>query len=344
MRANDPGMLFRQLFDPETSTYTYLLADQRTRQAAIIDPVVEQTARDLQLLRELNLDLVLTLETHVHADHVTGSGALRDATGAKTAVSAAAGVPCADLHLFDGDELELGRHRIRVLSTPGHTDGCLSYLVDDRVFTGDALLIRGTGRTDFQSGSAAELYDSITEKLFALPDETYVYPGHDYRGRSVSTIGEEKRFNPRLAGKTKDEFIGIMRDLNLAPPKKIVEAVPANLVCGGEFLRRAGARPAGDVHEVDPFWTCDQAKQVGARIVDVRSPEEFATGHLDGAELVPLDHLSLRAPEWDRKTPLVMVCRSGVRSARAARSLKDLGFHSVASMKGGMLALEEQRS
>ena len=343
-RANGSGMLFRQLFDPETSTYTYLLADEETREAAIIDPVAEQAQRDLSLLRELGLHLVFTLETHVHADHVTASGALREATGARSAVSKAAGVACADLPHSDGDVLQLGRHKIRVLTTPGHTDGCVSYHVEGRVFTGDALLIRGTGRTDFQSGSAAQLYDSITQKLFALPEETLVHPGHDYKGRTVSSIGEEMRFNPRVAGKTKEEFVRIMHELQLAPPKKIAEAVPANLVCGSEFLRRAGARPAGDVHEVDPVWTRDRAKSSGARIVDVRSPEEFATGHLDDAELVPLDHLAVHARQWDRKTPLVTVCRSGARSARAARTLKELGFHSVASMRGGMLALQEQRS
>ena len=337
-------MLFRQLFDPETSTYTYLLADEKTRQAVIIDPVVEQTSRDLSLLDELGLRLVYMLETHVHADHVTGSGALRDATGAKTVVSRAAGVACADVPVNDGDRLQVGDIEIRVLSTPGHTDGCVSYLAADRVFTGDALPIRGTGRTDFQSGSAERLYHSITEKLFTLPSETLVFPGHDYKGRTVSTIGEELRFNPRLAGKSKEQFVRIMAELKLVPPKKIAESVPANLLCGSDFLRRSSATLAGDIYEVDPKWTRDQASKSGARLIDVRTPEEFEGGHLTEAELIPVDDLARGAEAWDRRRPIVTVCRSGIRSARAARVLRELGFTAVASMRGGMLALQEVQS
>lgn len=224
-------MLFRQLFDRESSTYTYLIADEATRQAALVDPVFEQAERDLSLVRELGLRLELVLDTHVHADHVTAASVLRERTGAKTGASAQ-GAPCADLQLAGGTVVMLGAIPIEVLSTPGHTNDSLSFKIVDRVFTGDALLIRAAGRTDFQNGDAGALYDSITRVLFALPDETFVYPGHDYLGRTVSTIGEEKRHNPRVANKTREEFITIMTSLELPPPQKMATAVPANLACG----------------------------------------------------------------------------------------------------------------
>ena len=224
-------MIFRQLFDAESSTYTYLLADPATREAVLIDAVREQVDRDLGLLVELDLELVYVLDTHVHADHVTGAGALRDRTGARTVVGGRA-APCADVHVGHGDVLRAGSLEIHVLATPGHTDDSVSYVVGDRVFTGDALLVRGTGRTDFQNGDAGALYDSITRVLFALPDATQVFPAHDYRGHTATTIGEEKRFNPRVAGKSRDEFVALMRELNLPAPRKIQEAVPANQACG----------------------------------------------------------------------------------------------------------------
>lgn len=222
-------MFVRQLFDPETSTYTYLLADRD--EAALIDPVIEQVDRDLALVRELGLKLSLVIETHVHADHVTAAGILRDRTGARTCASAD-GAPCMDCPLHDGDVLHLGDITLRVIATPGHTDDSVSYLVDGRVFTGDALLIHGCGRTDFQNGDAGQLYDSITKRLFTLPDETVVCPAHDYHGYTSSTIGEERRWNPRLAGKTRDEFITFMNSLGLPPPKRLHEAVTANRACG----------------------------------------------------------------------------------------------------------------
>lgn len=224
-------MLVRQLFDQDSFTYTYLLADEVTREAALIDPVREQLARDVELIRELGLRLKYVLETHVHADHVTSAGALREQLGAET-VAGVLGATCASKHVRHGDELRLGAHLVRVLETPGHTDDSLSYAIDGHVFTGDALFIRGTGRTDFQNGSAEALYDSIHDVLFALPGETLVWPGHDYKGRSHSTIAEEKRLNPRLAGKSKAEFTEIMGALGLPPPKRLHEAVPANRACG----------------------------------------------------------------------------------------------------------------
>jgi glyoxylase-like metal-dependent hydrolase (beta-lactamase superfamily II) len=230
-RAASTAMLIRQLFDRETSTYSYLVADENTREAALIDPVREQRARDLRLLDELGLTLRLVLETHVHADHVTSAGDLAARTGARTAASSL-GASCADIHLRDGDVLALGALEIRALATPGHTRDSMSFVVRDHVFTGDALLVRGTGRTDFQSGDAGTLYDSITGKLFTLPDTTTVWPGHDYRGHAASTIGEEKRHNPRLAGKTREQTIAILQALKLDPPRHIAQAVPANLACG----------------------------------------------------------------------------------------------------------------
>jgi glyoxylase-like metal-dependent hydrolase (beta-lactamase superfamily II) len=224
-------MQVRQLFDQETFTFTYLLIDEATRQAALIDPVREQLQRDLALINELGLNLKYVLETHVHADHVTSAAELAEKTGATTAASEL-GAACASRHLRDGDTLELGGTKLHVLHTPGHTQDSLSFYADGHVFTGDALFVRGTGRTDFQNGDANALYDSITGKLFALPDATVVWPGHDYRGHAVSSIGEERRHNPRVAGKSREEFKAIMAELKLAPPKKLAIAVPANLACG----------------------------------------------------------------------------------------------------------------
>lgn len=223
-------MQIRQLFDRETSTYTYLLVDGGD--AALIDPVREQIERDLTLVRELGVRLTHVIETHVHADHVTAAGLIRERTGATTAASAA-GAPCVDLQLVHGSTIQIGATTITALATPGHTDDSLSLAVPGAVFTGDTLLVRGCGRADFQNGNAGQLHDSITGVLFALPDDTLVYPGHDYAGRTVSTIGEERRFNPRIAGKTRDEFITVMAALNLPPPKKLAESVPANRACGG---------------------------------------------------------------------------------------------------------------
>ncbi|MFO0611961.1 MAG: MBL fold metallo-hydrolase [Polyangiaceae bacterium] len=224
-------MLLRQLFDHESSTYTYLIADPETRAAALVDPVLEQHDRDLKLLAELGLRLEWVLETHVHADHVTAASLLRARTGART-VASRRGAPCVDVPVDVGDEVRIGTILVKVLPTPGHTDDSVSYLVDGHVFTGDTLLVRGCGRSDFQNGDAGALYDSITGTLFALPDETIVLPGHDYRGFARSTIGEERRHNPRVTGRSREDFIALMGSLGLPPPKKIATAVPANRACG----------------------------------------------------------------------------------------------------------------
>ena len=222
-------MIFRQLFDPASSTYTYLLGTAPGGEAAILDPVREQAPRDLQLIRHLKLNLRWIVESHVHADHVTGAQALKAETGAMTAVSLHCGATGFDRLLEDGEVLEFGREHLKIIATPGHTPGSSCFLWHDRLLTGDTLLIGGCGRTDFQHGDAGALFDSITGRLFTLPDDTLVFPGHDYKGRRVSTIAEEKATNPRFAGISRERFIEIMGSLDLPPPAQIHEAVPANL-------------------------------------------------------------------------------------------------------------------
>lgn len=225
-------MLFRQLFDPETSTYTYLIANAN-QDAILVDPVQEQIERDVNLLDELGLTLHYCLETHIHADHVTSTGRLRELTGCQGIVPERTEADCADRFIRDGTVLDFEDVNVRAIATPGHTDSHMAYFVNqDRILTGDSLLIRGCGRTDFQSGDAGTLYDHVVQQLFTLPDTTLVYPGHDYKGQTVSTIGEEKRFNPRFVGKDRDAFIQLMGTLNLPDPEKIAEAVPANQQCG----------------------------------------------------------------------------------------------------------------
>lgn len=226
-------MLFRQLFDHESCTYTYLIADVEVKEAILVDAVKEQVGRDLKLLKELGLTLRYCLETHVHADHITGAGELRKATGCLAIVPTYAQVSCADRHIDDGEIITLGEIIVEALATPGHTNSHMAYLVNSSiVLTGDALFIRGCGRTDFQSGDAGTLYDSVTQRLFTLPETTLVYPGHDYRGHTLSTIAEEKRWNPRFVGRDRKRFSEFMQTLNLPSPKKMMEAVPANENCG----------------------------------------------------------------------------------------------------------------
>ena len=216
-------MIFRQLFDGESSTYTYILGDKTSKRALIIDPVRVQVERDLKMLEELGLQLEYILETHVHADHVTSASQLRQRTGAKTVYGSGTNLECADILLKDGETLDCSGIKVKAIHTPGHTNGCVSYHIGDKVFTGDTLMIRACGRTDFQEGSNVNLYRSVREKLFALPDETYVYPAHDYLGRTVSTIEEEKEFNPRLGiSKTLQDFVAFMEARKLPYPKIIL--------------------------------------------------------------------------------------------------------------------------
>nr|XP_040020681.1 persulfide dioxygenase ETHE1, mitochondrial [Gasterosteus aculeatus aculeatus] len=227
------GLLFRQLFESESSTYTYLLADTETKEAILIDPVLETIDRDLKLIHELGLNLKVAVNTHCHADHITSTGLMKKRlAGLRSAISKFSGAS-ADILLSEGDKIYFGKHHVAVRETPGHTDGCVALVSGDQsmAFTGDALLIRGCGRTDFQQGSPERLYKSVHEKIFTLPDQCLIYPAHDYTGRTVSTVGEERTFNPRLT-KSLDEFVTIMNNLNLPKPKKIDVSVPANLVCG----------------------------------------------------------------------------------------------------------------
>jgi sulfur dioxygenase len=229
-------MFVRQMFDRDTWTYTYLVADTASKEAAIIDPVKEQFDRDAQLIEELGFNLKYVLETHVHADHITSSGKLRDRFGSKVVLQQASNASCADILAKDGDVLTLGDKEIKVMHTPGHTDADATFQIEGAVFTGDALFVRGCGRTDFQAGSSESLYSSIHDKIFSLPDETLIYPGHDYKGHTVSTVGEEKTFNPRLgAGKDLEAFAEIMDNLNLPAPARLKESLPGNMRCGADL-------------------------------------------------------------------------------------------------------------
>lgn len=343
-------MIFRQMLDPESSTWTYLLADEISREAVLIDPVREQFERDRQLIEELGLRLVFTLETHVHADHVTAAGLLRQHLGSRSVISEQAGVGCADLPVKDGDAIRFGRYTLEVRATPGHTSGCVTYVNAEQTlaFTGDALLIRGCGRTDFQGGDPRRLYRSVQDKIFSLPDDCVVCPAHDYKGRTQSTIREEKLYNPRLgARRDEEQFVEIMARLQLAMPQKMAVAVPANLDCGLSPEERQAppsprvswaplSRTATGVPEVEPAWLAQHLGHV--RVVDVREPEELQgpLGRIPGSESVPMEALERAAQGWNRREPLVLVCRSGGRSGRAARLLEGMGFSQIASMAGGM--------
>jgi glyoxylase-like metal-dependent hydrolase (beta-lactamase superfamily II)/rhodanese-related sulfurtransferase len=346
------SLVFRQLQDPTSSTYTYLLADPASREAILIDPVFEQATRDTALLRELDLRLVCTIDTHVHADHITAAWQLRETHGSRIAIAAAAGATGADIRLNAGDRVPFGSRALEARATPGHTDGCMSFVLDDQsmVFTGDALLIRGAGRTDFQQGNAHTLYQSVRRELFTLPDDCIVYPAHDYKGLTSSSIGEERRHNPRLGGeRSEGDFAGIMQNLGLAHPKQIEQAVPANLVCGRIPAAIAPAvldwaplhRNYAGIDEVDPEWVATHGD--AARVIDVREPDEYTgpLGHIAGAELVPLRELVGSVAAIPRDKPIVTVCRSGGRSAQAFVLLRRAGIERVANLTGGMLRWHE---
>lgn len=340
-------MIFRQLFDQQSSTYTYLLADEKSREAVIIDPVFEQVRREIALIEELDLKLLASLETHVHADHVTGAWLLKQQLGSKIALSGKASAAGVDISVSHGDKILFGSRYLRALATPGHTDGCTTYVLDDNsaAFTGDALLIRGCGRTDFQQGSAATLYRSIHDHIFTLPDACTIYPGHDYNGLTSSSVGEEKKFNPRLGGKIGEaDFKGFMDNLGLPHPKLIDIAVPANLKCGKPDRAMNDEAAWGPVHvtfagvpEILPQWVEENWQSL--QIIDVREPEEFndTLRHAPGAVLIPLGQLPNRLAELSRDKPLAIICRSGARSARATLFLKQNGFARVANVSGGML-------
>ncbi len=347
-----------QLFDPASSTYTYILVDEASREALIIDPVDEQLQRDLQVLRERGLKLVWALETHAHADHITSAGLLAEHAGARTAAPEGCQIGTAAVQLGDGQVLQFGGQSLRCLHTPGHTAGSMSFYWETtgssgtarHVFTGDTLLINGCGRTDFQSGSAEALYRSLTQVLLVLPEDTTVWPGHDYQGRTHSSIGQEKRGNARVAGKTLGEFVEVMNQLNLPKPRRIDEAVPANLSsglrhdAGGDAL--LNVRPAsGYAGDVSPqlAWAWVQAGE--AVLVDVRTDAERAwVGFVPGAEALAWKQWPGMAmnPDFDagiralaaggRK--LVLLCRSGVRSVAAAQRATELGLQAYNILEG----------
>ena len=332
-------MFFKQLFDPASSTLTYLIADDTSHDAVLVDPVTEQLERDVRLLREHGLALKYTLETHVHADHVTAAQALKQATGAQTAVCRDCMAQGYDRLLEDGDVILFGHEEILTLATPGHTPGSVSYLWRDRVFTGDTLLIGGCGRTDFQNGSAEALWTSITQKLFALDEQILVYPGHDYKGRRVSSIGEEKRFNARVAGKTRDEFLSIMSNLNLPMPSRIHEAVPANLEggAGQPAVASALGQPKVPVQSVSAKQLAEALRAPGVQLLDVRTPGEFEALRIAGAVNVPLDTLEPAAllASMDANEPVYVMCQTGTRSQFAAAELRAAGFRRVVHVDGG---------
>ncbi len=345
-------MLLRQLFDPDTSSYSYLLADPQTREAILIDPVRTQADRDIQLISELGLRLLATVETHVHADHITGAWRLKMALSSRIIYPAAAGVEGADRLVGEGEVIRFGRFAVEVRATPGHTAGCTTYITTDRAaaFTGDALLIRGAGRTDFQEGDAATLYRSVHDQILSLPEDTAIYPAHDYKGHTVSSVGEELAHNPRLGeGKSESDFVQIMDNLNLSYPRHIDKALPANQKLGrlagdsDAVVEAAGPllavpRSPSGVRHVRPAWVAEHGDAV--RLVDVRQPHELVgeLPKLPSAEAVPLAALEGVARTWDTCEPVVLICRSSGRSDRAALLLESMGFSQVASMVGGMLA------
>ena len=339
-----------QLFDTASSTYTYVLADPDSREAVIIDPVDAQIERDLEVLRDYGLKLKWSIETHAHADHITSAGQLAELAGAQTATPADCGISTAAVQLQDGDVLRFGKEQIRALHTPGHTAGSMCYLWHDHVFTGDTLLINGCGRTDFQSGSASAMYHSLTEVLFKLPETTTVWPGHDYQGRSHSSIGEERRSNARVAGKTLAEFSALMAALELPPPARIAEAVPANLHSGlrhdaplSRTLAERGAEGyAGDISGTLAYQWWQAGEGV---LVDVRSDAERAwVGFVPGAAVVTwkqwpgmtmnpaFDAELLAAVPADKKA--LLLCRSGIRSIAAAKRATELGLQAYNILEG----------
>ncbi|RDK02930.1 rhodanese-like domain-containing protein [Paraburkholderia lacunae] len=342
-------MIFRQLFDQQSSTYTYLLADSATAEAVLIDPVFEQVRRDTALIGELRLRLLYTIDTHVHADHVTGAWMHKQRTGSRIAISAASGAEGADRYLSHGDRCGFGARYLTVRATPGHTNGCISLVLDDEsmAFTGDCLLIRGTGRTDFQHGDARAMFRAVHEQIFTLPDACLLYPAHDYRGLTVTSAGEERRFNPRLGGALcEDDFAVYMTNLGLPHPRQIDVAVPANLKCGlaagvPTQMAEAGWAPLtytfAGIWEIDPQWLEENPGSV--QIVDVREPAEFdgPLGRIPDARLISLGELAARAGELARERPIVTVCRAGGRSAQATAILRQAGFEAVANLAGGML-------
>jgi sulfur dioxygenase len=333
-------MIFRQLFDQTSGTYSYLLASRHGGEALIIDPVLEKVDRYLQLVRELDLKLVKAVDTHLHADHITGLGALRDKIQCITVMGEETKADVVSMRLADGDKLTIEGLALDVIYTPGHTDDSYSFVMPDRVFTGDTLLIRGTGRTDFQNGDPRQQYDSIFRRLLKLPNETLVYPAHDYKGDTVSTIGEEKAYNPRLQVKSMEEYVELMSNLKLANPKMMDVAVPANMKVGlhqEEIARRGWA------------VTAEQALALAGKpdvaLIDLRERSERERhGVIPGALHVPYTALQENIAaggmlhELARAIGkrLLFYCAFGERSAMAVQAAQDAGFASASHIQGGI--------
>ncbi|MEL0107277.1 MAG: MBL fold metallo-hydrolase [Rhodospirillales bacterium] len=332
-------MICRQLFDSVSSTYTYLLANRRNGEALIIDPVIENVDHYIELIDQLGCRLLKAVDTHTHADHITGMGELRDRTRCVTVMGSKSGVDCVSMRVEEGETIDIDGLSMRVLYTPGHTDDSYSFYMDDRVFTGDTLLIRGTGRTDFQNGDPHASYDSIVNKLFRLPEETLVYPAHDYKGDTVSTIGEEIAFNPRLKGKSESEYVEIMNGLNLPNPKLMDVAVPANLKVGFK---------AEDPEIIESTLTTEKliANQNDHIFVDLREESERCRdGVIPGSIHVPYIHLKeyikpggmlcAMCNQVEDKD-VILYCAFGERSALALKELHACGIKNVKHMGGGI--------
>lgn len=335
-------MFFRQLFDAVSSSYAYLIAGRHGGEALIIDPVLEKVDRYLQLIRELDLKLVKAIDTHLHADHVTGTGALRDRTHCITVMGEQTQADVVGMRVTDGERIDIEGVSLEALYTPGHTDDSYSFLMDDRVFTGDTLLIRGTGRTDFQNGDARAQYDSIFRRLLELPSETFVYPGHDYKGDTVSTIGEERRFNPRLQVGSVDEYVELMNNLKLANPKLMDVAIPANMHVGLHQDEIAGKG-----------WALSAAEAMALRgrrdvaFVDLREKAERARhGGIPGALHAPYPDLQehigdggmLHELAVAAGKRLVFYCAYGERSAMAVQAAQEAGLKTACHIEGGIEA------
>ena len=333
-------MMFRQLFDSVSSTYSYLLASRQGGEALIIDPVLEKVERYIQLMTELDLRLVKAVDTHLHADHITGLGALRDRTHCITVMGEQSKADIVSMRLADGEKLEIEGVSLDVIYTPGHTDDSYSFVMPDRVFTGDTLLIRGTGRTDFQNGDARAQYTSIFNRLLKLPDSTLVFPGHDYKGDAVSTIGEEKAFNPRLQVKSADEYVDLMNNLNLPNPKMMDVAVPANMHVGlaqDEIALRGWA--------VIPAEAMALIGRSEVAFVDLRERRERERhGEIPGSLHAPYPALQENLGcggilhELAATKRIVFYCAFGERSAMAVQAAQDAGLSSVCHIHGGLAA------
>ncbi len=340
-------MLFRELNRGKCKSY--LVACEETRMAALVDPVKERLERYLAILAYEGLKLATVIDTHTHADHRTASFDLRELVGATAVMHRRAPAPHIDRHVEDGDTIPVGKVEIRVLHTPGHTPDSISLYCGGRVLTGDTLMIRGTGRSDFAGGDPGAQYDAIQEKLFRLPDETLVFPAHDYRGNTSSTIGEEKRSNPRVAGRSREAYIDLMNNLGLPLPDKIQEVLQPNETALEDDrlrfpslaeLNKVRQRTAQDVR-------AELESPSSPLVLDVREPEEFngELGHIPGSVLIPLKDLPTRAGELEpqKERPIIVVCRAGVRSTTGAAILTGLGFENVANLKGGMLDWNDQK-